>query len=125
MYVKCIKDNYKFVTKNKLYEVFGEDNYSYFIEGDDKMTWRYSKDLFEVVEKNVSEKYDKIHKPFHYNKGIQTIDYINSWDMNYMEGNIIKYVTRYKYKNGVEDLEKAKEYLERLIEREVKKNEKY
>jgi hypothetical protein len=36
--------------------------------------------------------------------------------MNYLEGNIIKYVSRYKNKNGIEDLNKAKWYLEKLIE---------
>jgi len=34
----------------------------------------------------------------------------------YLKGNIFKYVWRYEYKNGVEDLRKAKWYLERLIE---------
>jgi hypothetical protein len=33
----------------------------------------------------------------------------------YLQGNILKYLCRYKYKNGVEDLEKAKWYLNRLI----------
>ncbi|AFH27140.1 nucleotide kinase [Clostridium phage phiZP2] len=42
--------------------------------------------------------------------------------MDFLEGNIIKYVTRYKHKNGIEDLKKAKQYIERLIEREVNKN---
>jgi hypothetical protein len=33
-----------------------------------------------------------------------------------MKGNVIKYVSRERYKNGVEDLKKAKWYLDRLIE---------
>ena len=53
--------------------------------------------------------------PDHYKKGIETWDYIVSWDMGYLEGNIIKYITRYKYKNGIEDLEKALKYLIKLI----------
>ena len=36
--------------------------------------------------------------------------------MNYIEGNIIKYTTRYKFKNGIEDLKKAQWYLDKLIE---------
>jgi glutamate mutase epsilon subunit len=36
--------------------------------------------------------------------------------MNYLEGNLVKYVTRYKFKNGLEDLLKARWYLDRLIE---------
>ena len=38
--------------------------------------------------------------------------------MDYLQGNIIKYVTRYELKNGVDDLKKAQFYLNMLIERE-------
>ena len=48
--------------------------------------------------------------------GIETWDYILSHHLGYLEGNIIKYVTRYDKKNGLEDLYKAKHYLEKLIE---------
>ncbi len=61
-------------------------------------------------------KKDMINHPSHYTKGIETIDYIKSWDMDYIEGNIIKYITRYKYKNKKEDLEKCRWYLNKLIE---------
>ena len=52
--------------------------------------------------------------PTYYRKGIETTDYIVSHNMNYVEGNIIKYVTRHKYKGGLEDIEKAEWYLARL-----------
>ena len=52
--------------------------------------------------------------PTYYRKGIETTDYIVSHSMNYLEGNIIKYVTRYKDKGGLEDLNKAEWYLTRL-----------
>ena len=52
--------------------------------------------------------------PTYYQKGIETTDYIVSHSMNYLEGNIIKYVTRYKDKGGLEDLNKAEWYLTRL-----------
>ena len=58
---------------------------------------------------------DKINPPY-YKKSIEVTDFIIEYDMNFLEGNIIKYVTRYKNKNGIEDLEKAKWYLEKLIE---------
>ena len=45
-----------------------------------------------------------------------TTKYILSHDLNFCEGNIIKYITRYKLKNGLEDLYKAKKYLELLID---------
>lgn len=52
----------------------------------------------------------------HYQKPIQPWDYITLNRLGYLEGNIIKYVTRYKEKNGLQDLHKAKHYLEKLIE---------
>ena len=58
--------------------------------------------------------------PDYYRKGIETTDYIQSHSMNYLEGNIIKYVTRYKDKGGVLDLRKAEWYLTRLIKQEEK-----
>jgi hypothetical protein len=55
-------------------------------------------------------------------KGIQPWDYIISNELGYLEGNIIKYVSRYPEKGGLEDLLKAKHYLEKLIE--VKQHER-
>lgn len=52
----------------------------------------------------------------HYRAGIETWDYILSQGLGYLEGNVIKYVTRYKRKNGIEDLRKAQQYLMKLIE---------
>jgi hypothetical protein len=54
--------------------------------------------------------------PHHYNKPIQPWDYIAANELGFFEGNIIKYVTRWKEKNGIEDLKKAKHYIEKLIE---------
>ena len=55
----------------------------------------------------------------HYSKmKIQPIDFISANGIGYIEGNIIKYVCRYKSKNGVEDLKKAQHYLQMLIEQE-------
>lgn len=53
----------------------------------------------------------------HYSKmKIQPIDFITENGLGYIEGNIIKYVCRYKDKNGLEDLKKAQHYLQMLIE---------
>lgn len=55
----------------------------------------------------------------HYkSQAIQPVEYIHANNIGYFEGNVIKYVTRWKNKNGVQDLEKAKHYLELLIELE-------
>ena len=57
----------------------------------------------------------------HYSKlAIQPVTYINANGLSYLQGNVIKYVTRYKDKNGLQDLEKAKHYIEMLIELEEK-----
>ena len=42
-------------------------------------------------------------------------DYSYSQGLDFFEGNVIKYVTRWRHKNGIEDLYKAKQYLDRLI----------
>jgi hypothetical protein len=53
----------------------------------------------------------------HYmDRAIQPWDYIVSNDLGFLEGNIIKYVTRWNYKGGVDDLRKAQHYLAKLIE---------
>ena len=66
---------------------------------------------------------DAVNHPKHYTSGsIECIDYINACKFDYLEGNIVKYVTRYKHKNGVEDLRKAEFYLRMLIERENNAN---
>ena len=47
---------------------------------------------------------------------IQPWDFIVANNLGFLEGNIIKYVARYQMKGGLKDLEKAKHYLEKLIE---------
>jgi hypothetical protein len=76
----------------------------------------------------LSKKCDPVTKPVHYNfAGIECIDAIKAalgpeGFRDYMMGNVMKYCWRYKYKNGVEDLEKARWYLDRTIE-ELKSGE--
>tara|TARA_R100001126_G_C4864189_1_gene169200 strand:+ start:773 stop:979 length:207 start_codon:yes stop_codon:yes gene_type:complete len=66
---------------------------------------------------------EKVNHPEHYNKGIEVIDFIDSWNMDFSTGNIIKYVSRHKHKdNPLEDLKKAKWYIERLINNYKKEN---
>lgn len=63
-----------------------------------------------------------INSPDHYNQGgIETIEVIKSMGDGpaFCRGNIIKYVSRYEHKNGVEDLKKALWYMELLIELET------
>ena len=62
---------------------------------------------------------DNVNQPEHYTHGkIETIDKILDsveHPESYLQGNVLKYVMRYKHKNGIEDLRKAKVYLGWLI----------
>ena len=66
---------------------------------------------------------DNVNHPSHYTEGkIECIDYIEDKlteeeFRGYIKGNVLKYITREKHKNGDEDLKKAKWYLDRLVER--------
>ena len=63
---------------------------------------------------------DKVNSPPHYNNGgMECIDYIqqqlDEHFSSYCQGNVIKYLHRWRYKNGVEDLKKAEWYLKAMI----------
>ena len=71
--------------------------------------------------KEIRTQSDDVNHPPHYNASkIETIDMIESATEHgfeyYLQGNIIKYMVRYRHKNGVEDLKKAQWYLNKLIE---------
>lgn len=60
--------------------------------------------------------HDPVNHPSHYMQGaMEVIDAIEGMGLPYHEGNIVKYVARWRHKNGVEDLKKARFYLDRLI----------
>ena len=61
---------------------------------------------------------DTRHQAHYEQHKIQPVVFIGENKMDFLAGNVIKYVSRYNLKNGVEDLEKAKHYLEMLIQRE-------
>jgi len=73
----------------------------------------------------MADEYDEIARPEHYVAagGIEPFDFINSNGLGYAVGNIIKYVFRYSRKNGVVDLEKARWYIDRLIEQATARGE--
>lgn len=72
---------------------------------------------------------DNVNRPSHYTQGgIEAIDAIESALTNlsgpeaFLTGQVLKYMWRWHAKNGVEDLRKARWYIERLIEREERFN---
>ena len=73
------------------------------------------------MRREESENVDMVNNPSHYNKsGIECINAIQAATGDgyefYLQGNILKYLWRYRYKNGSEDLKKAQWYLNELIE---------
>jgi len=65
----------------------------------------------------MSDEQTQVDHPAHYTQGIEVMDYIASqgWGHDFCAANIIKYVTRYAHKNGIQDLRKARWYLDYLI----------
>ena len=75
---------------------------------------------------NGADSKENVNHPMHYggeNDTYETIKVIEAWEMDFIEGNILKYLRRYKKKNGLEDLQKSLWYLEYLINK-YKSNDK-
>ena len=67
-------------------------------------------------EEDINKKTD----PVHYQFDIEPFDYIHDNQMGFAEGNVVKYITRWRYKeNGIEDLYKAKQYIDMLIAKDI------
>lgn len=128
MKVRCIYGMYYGLTRNKIYDVVKRDWTSYEIVNDFGKIRSYTDALFEVVTEdemtkpNINDILDNVEHPSHYCRGgIECIDAIEASlgkdeFTGFLRGNIIKYVWRYKDKNGLEDLKKAQWYLNKLIE---------
>ena len=88
--------------------------------------YRYDYDKWENAHQVTAETVRKILSgeekhttPKHYSGlRIEPLEYIIANNLDFLEGNIVKYVTRYPNKGGVDDLIKAREYIDKLIERE-------
>lgn len=78
-----------------------------------------AKEMSAIGVSMKNENNDKINNPAHYTAGgIEMLDYIKAKVKDYpsyVAGNILKYVSRYEHKNGIEDLKKAQFYLNDLI----------
>lgn len=59
------------------------------------------------------------HGGDHYDKdGIQPVEYIHANNLNFFEGNVVKYTTRHRKKNGAEDMKKALHYCQMVLQLE-------
>ena len=63
-------------------------------------------------------KHDPVERPKHYTMGkIEVLDFIPDQELNYLGGNIVKYIARYRFKGQAStDLKKARFYLNRLMQ---------
>ena len=63
---------------------------------------------------------DNIKDPKHYSRWkIEPVQFMMENEIPYVEGNVIKYIMRWRYKGGLEDLHKAQEYLNILVKNEL------
>ena len=93
-------EEYKQMKEWNVEERMGNKKYSF--------TESYNKPIKEATD------------PVHYQFDIEPFDYIHDNQMGFAEGNVIKYITRWRYKdNGIEDLYKAKQYIDMLIAKEL------
>ena len=80
-----------------------------------------------LEERQRAKERDNVNNPAHYGTGsIECIEYIKDFLTDeeltgYYRGNVAKYLHRWRYKNGVEDLKKARWYLEALIQQQERK----
>jgi hypothetical protein len=96
----------------------------------DERIWEYNKNIeiqqIDYIEEPDSQQEKVMSKDIqiggnHYkNLEIQPIDYILGNQLGYAEGNVVKYVSRWRDKGGIEDLRKAKQYIDFLIADETK-----
>ena len=78
-----------------------------------------AREAWTICGKEEAEKDPAVYEPHHYAKWkVEPITFILQNDLPYGVGNVIKYVMRYKDKNGKQDLLKAKRYIDLIIENE-------
>lgn len=90
----------------------------------DKSDWKETVSMPNIisgVDQDMAERKDQdaiAINPFHYSRWeIEPLDFITANNLDFLRGNIIKYIMRYDAKGGLEDLKKARVYLDRLIEK--------
>ena len=82
--------------------------------------WDYVNKINRQLRQSKKEG-DDVSSPFHYNSGnIECIDAIKAVSSReefegYLRANVLKYIWRFRYKDNIKDLQKAKWYLDRLI----------
>lgn len=86
----------------------------------DRFEWCFTKDEVTPDLGSSSSFSTQVGGNHYKDMKIQPTEFIMANGLGFAEGNVIKYVSRYKNKNGVQDLKKARHYLDMLIEQEEK-----
>jgi len=97
-------------------------NYSNLSWGEYKQMKKWNvEERMENKKYSFTEAYNRDNDvdPKHYHFDIEPFDYIHDNQMNFAEGNVVKYITRWRYKDGIKDLYKAKQYIDMLIAKEL------
>ena len=119
--IKAIETILPSIRKGIIYEAY-KNNFHYKLKGEDGYLVDIPTHCFELITEqtpsitssNVTTTFDI--KPEHYKMEITPIEFIMKNNIPFIEGNVIKYICRYKQKNGKEDLLKAKQYIDFLLE---------
>jgi len=106
--VKCTKD---IIDDNSFPGIVVKSNDKIYLEGTFNHLW-VSNNFIEYNELVTSSQIGGDH---YKSKAIQPIEYILANKLDFCSGNVVKYITRYKDKNGLEDLQKAKQYIDFLM----------
>ncbi len=71
----------------------------------------------EMARLNRASGNPNVDRPSHYvaSNGMEALDFIEAFELGFHEGTIVQYLIRWPKKNGIEDLHKARVYLDRLI----------
>lgn len=129
MKVRAIETSeYNGITAGNIYEVIDSNEIMYEIANDDCIHVRVYTERFEVVEDK--EEKDKKDNPFNVQVGgsyykklkIQPMEYAYHNKLDMCQASVVKYVTRFRDKNGKQDLEKAKHIIDMLIAFEYGEN---
>ena len=117
--VECVTKDYSDLTKGKIYQVNFEFADCIGVTNDLGVRKKFPVEIFrKLTNKEVFT--DKTN-PTYYGKDFDVIDFCQKNNLDFMQGNVIKYVTRYKEKNGLEDLLKARKYIDRIIKEKYKR----
>lgn len=122
MKVRCINNSGVLfqLSGGKEYEALKFESDRVLILNDKNQRNWYPLSRFSILHEK--DKFDVIRPSYYNDTYITPFDYIKANDLDFFEGNVIKYITRHRQKNGKEDLIKAITYIEELI-KEYDRNE--